>query len=209
MGPVVGSSGGKNILIFLPTLLGIIQTFIFYSESKNSQKTNRISEKKTTIQFRKNLIQKNAIFFFFSVLVCILTLMCVAGNPSNSGKIGKIQKNRISFFDMFTTENKNSKVVKSVKIQPKKCLQNPPPQKKPRKIPPLPPHFKILGFFSGEKGCKDNFNLPPPRGRVEARRGMVGVLPLSRQAISPKFQIGTKDGYSDGGGPPRGPPLSS
>ena len=95
MGPVVGSSGGKNILIFLPTLLVIIQTFIFHSASKISQKTNRISMKKTTIQSRKNSIQKNAIFFFFSVLVCVFTLTGVAGNPNNSGKIGKNQKNRI------------------------------------------------------------------------------------------------------------------
>ena len=138
MGPVVGSSGGKNILIFLPTLLGIIQTFIFHSASKILQKTNRISMKKTAIQSRKNPIQKNAIFFFFSVLVCVFTLTCVAGNPNNSGKIGKNQKNRISFFEMFTTENKNSKVVKSVKIQPKKCLQNPPPQKNQEKSSPPP-----------------------------------------------------------------------
>ena len=139
-GPVVGSSGGKNIFIFLPTLLGIIQTFIFHSASKISQKTNRISMKNTTIQSRKNPIQKNAIFFFLSVLVCVFTLTCVAGNPNNSGKIGKNQKNRISFFEMFTTENKNSKVVKFVKIQPKKCLQNPPPpQKNQEKSSPPPP----------------------------------------------------------------------
>ena len=144
IGPEVGSSGGKNILLFLPTLFGIIQSFNFYSARKNPQKTNRISEK-TTIQLRKNLMQKNAIFFFFSVLVCVFTLTCVAGNPNNSGKIGKNQKNRISFFDMFTTENKNSKVVKSVKIQPKKCLQNPPPKKTKKNS--HPPPFQNLRVF--------------------------------------------------------------
>ena len=138
IGPEVGSSGGKNILLFLPTLFGIIQSFNFYSARKNPQKTNRISEK-TTIQFRKNLMHKNAIFFNFSVLVCIFTLMCIVVNPSTSGKFGKNRKNRISQFENFSTENKNSKVVKFVKIQPKKCLQNPPPQKKSRKIltPPI------------------------------------------------------------------------
>ena len=114
MGPVVGSSGGKNIFTFLPTLLGIIQTFFFYSASKISQKTNRILLKKTTIHFRKNPIQKNAIFFFFSVLVCVFTLTCVAGNPNNSGRIGKNQKNKIFCSEIFPSENKNSKIVKFV-----------------------------------------------------------------------------------------------
>ena len=43
----------------------------------------------------------------------------------------------------------------------------------------------------------------------EERRGTVGVLPLSRFAISTKFHRGSKGGRSDGGGPPRGPPLAS
>ena len=128
MGPVVGSSGGKNIFIFLPTLLGIIQTFFFYSASKISQKTDRISMKKTAIQSRKKYpIRKNSILVFFSVLKCVLTLIYVAGNPNNSGRIGKNQKNKIFFPEIFPSENKNSKIVKFVKIHPTECLQNPPP----------------------------------------------------------------------------------
>ena len=128
IGPVVGSSGGKNIFTFLPTLLGIIQSFFFYPASKISQKTDRISMKKTTIQSRKKYpVRKNSILVFFSVLGCVFTLICVAGNPNNSGRIGKNQKNKIFFSEIFPSENKNSKIVNFVKFHPTKCLQNPPP----------------------------------------------------------------------------------
>ena len=53
VGPEAGSSVGKNIFNFLPTLIGIIQTFLYDLTSKNLKKTNRMTTKKTTIQFRK------------------------------------------------------------------------------------------------------------------------------------------------------------
>ena len=81
----------------------------------------------------------------------------------------------------------------------------PPPKKIKKKSYPPPPISKSQGFLVGKKGEK-KISISPPKGRVEARRGTVGVLPLSRQAISPKFQMGTKDGYSDGGGTPEGAP---
>ena len=164
VGPVAGSSGGKSIFNFLPTLIGIIQTFFFYLTSKNSKKTDRMSMKKTTIQFRKKYpIRKNSILVFFSVLKCVLTLIYDAGNPNNSGKIGKNQKNKIFLSEIFPSENKNTKFVNSVKFLSKKCLQNPPPPKKSKKICTPPPCCKNRGFLSGEIGCKDNFNLPPPK----------------------------------------------
>ena len=46
MGPVVGCSGGKNILFFLPTLLGIIQTFIFIRQVKIRKKLIVFQRKK-------------------------------------------------------------------------------------------------------------------------------------------------------------------
>merc|ERR1711989_44034 len=113
------------------TFFGIIQSINFYSARKKPQKTKPSLAKlffseKTTNQIRKNLMHKNAIFFSFSALVSLLTLMCIVVNPSTSGNFGKIRKNRNSQFANFSTENKNSKEFESDKNQPKKCLQNPP-----------------------------------------------------------------------------------
>ena len=95
LGPEAGSSVGKNNFNFLPTLIGITQIFLFYSTSKNSKKTNCMPRKKTTIQsLKKNPIRKNSILVFFGVLICVLTVSYDAGNPNNSGKIGKNRKNK-------------------------------------------------------------------------------------------------------------------
>ena len=163
LGPEAGSSVGKNNFNFLPTLIGITQIFLFYSTSKNSKKTNCMPRKKTTIQFwKKNPIRKNSILVFFSVLICVLTFSYDAGNPNNSGKIGKNRKNKIFLSEILPSENKNTKFVKSEKFSSKKCLKDPPPPKKLKKNRTPPPRCKNRGFLSGEIGCKDNFNLPPP-----------------------------------------------
>merc|ERR1711973_491794 len=72
IGPEVGSSGGKNILFFLPTFFGKNQSINFFSARKKPQKTKPSLAKlffseKTTNQIRKNLMHKNAIFFAVSV----------------------------------------------------------------------------------------------------------------------------------------------
>ena len=172
VGPVAGSSGGKSIFNFLPTLIGIIQTFFFYLTSKNSKKTDRMSMKKTTIQFRKKYpIRKNSILVFFSVLKCILTLTYVAGNPNNSGRIGKNQKNKFFLSEIFPSENKNTKFVNSVKFLSKKCLQNPPPLKNREKSAPLPPVAKTEGFSVGKLGVKTISISPPPNWEGGGQKG--------------------------------------
>ena len=91
-----------------------------------------MSTKKTTIQFRKkNPIRKNSILVFFSVLKCILTFIYDAGNPNNSGKIGKNQKNKIFLSEILPSENKNTKFVNSVKFLPTKCFH---PKVRPTKM---------------------------------------------------------------------------
>ena len=147
IGPEVGSSGGKNILFLLPTFFGKIQSTNFFSARKKPQKTKPALAKlffseKTTNQIRKNLMHKNAIFFSFSALVSLLTLMCILVNPSTSGNFGKIRKNRNSQFANFSTENKNSKEFESDKNQPKKCLHDPHPKKNQEKFLPSPPISK-------------------------------------------------------------------
>ena len=128
LGPEAGSSVGKNNFNFLPTLIGITQIILFYSTSKNSKKTNCMPRKKTTIQFwEKNPIRKNSILVFFSVFICVLTFSYDAGNPNNSGKIGKNRKNKIFLSEILPSENKNTKFVKSEKFSSKKCLKDPPP----------------------------------------------------------------------------------
>ena len=130
LGPEAGSSVGKNNFNFLPTLIGITQIFLFYSTSKNSKKTNCMPRKKTTIQsWKKNPIRKNSILVFFGVLICVLTVSYDAGNPNNSGKIGKNRKNKIFLSEILPSENKNTKFVKSEKFSSKKCLKDPPPLK--------------------------------------------------------------------------------
>ena len=208
LGPEAGSSVGKNIFILLPTLIGIIQTFLHDLASKNLKKTNRMTTKKTTIQFRKkNPIRKNSILVFFSVLKCVLTFIYDAGNPNNSGKIGKNQKNKIFLSEILPSENKNTKFVNSVNFLSKKCLQDPPPPKKSKKICTPPPCCKNRGFLSGEIGCKDNFNLPPPQlggWRLVGERSEFSsccAMP-SHQSFNVKHKVDIAIG-----GEPRGGPL--
>ena len=92
----------------------------------------------------------------------MLTVSYDAGNPDIGGKIGKNRKNKTFLVENLPFENKNTKFVKSEKFSSKKCLKDPPPPKKSKKICTPPPCCKNRGFLSGEIGCKDNFNPPPP-----------------------------------------------
>merc|ERR1711973_826254 len=121
------------------TFLGKNQSIKIFSAHKKPQKTKPSLSKlffseKTTNQIRKNSMHKNVIFFSFSAIVSLLTLMFIVVNLSTSGNLGKIRKNGNSQFANFSTENKNSKEFEFDKNQPKQCLHDPPP-KKSRKIP--------------------------------------------------------------------------
>ena len=85
-------------------------------------------------------------------------------------------------------------------------LAESPPPKKTKKNS-HPPHCKILGFFSGEKGCKDNFNLPPPQEggwRLDGERSE-----FSPYRARPSHQSSKWEQKMDiaMGGDPRGGPL--
>ena len=77
---------------------------------------------------------------------------------------GKIRKNRnFQLTKISAAKKANSQRFECEKNQTSHHLQESPHQKKTRKNPLFPPHFKIAKFFSGEKR-KENYNLPPQWG---------------------------------------------